>query len=171
MLIYLIGMPACGKTTLGKILATQLQYDFLDLDIWICQNEGKTIAEIFENQGEAYFRKLENQYLHSLNSNQNLVIATGGGTPCFFDNINFINQSGLSIFLDVHLSIILDRMLIAEGQIRPMFHGKLNAALEEFLENLWQKRKAYYLQAKLTFRPLEEECGALIKKLELFDNQ
>ena len=100
--IYVIGMPGSGKSTIGKALAAELDRHFTDLDQTIEGEEQQTIPAIFKNQGEQTFRQLETKYLKQVSSQEDLqVIATGGGTPCFHNNMEFINKSGVSVYLDI----------------------------------------------------------------------
>jgi shikimate kinase len=102
MKIFLIGLPGSGKTTVGKDLARKLSVPFLDLDAEIETREKQQIQQLFKTQGESYFRKIESMVLKEwCTSTRDFVMATGGGTPCFFDNMDQINKSGESIFLDV----------------------------------------------------------------------
>src|SRR5437773_11285939 len=97
--IFLMGFMGSGKTFFGKQLAQLLNYEFIDLDELIGKNEGATIAEIFFSKGEAYFRSKESSLLKSLSQNENAVIATGGGTPCFHDNMKWMNEHGITVYL------------------------------------------------------------------------
>ncbi|UBM58422.1 shikimate kinase [Marinilongibacter aquaticus] len=119
--IFMLGMPSSGKSTLGRQLAKELNYDFLDLDKRIEIIEGKKIQEIFRLEGEEYFRKVESEQLKKIPTDDGLVIATGGGTPCFFDNMDFILENGISIFLDVPPEKLEERMKASRRNNRPMF--------------------------------------------------
>ena len=102
MKIFLIGLPGSGKTTLGRQVAKSLAIPFIDLDQAIEKTEHKTITEIFKESKEDYFRKVESELLNRwAQSNTDYLMATGGGAPCFFDNIRTMNSSGLTFFLDV----------------------------------------------------------------------
>ena len=109
MRIFLIGYMGSGKTTLGRKLAYILQYQFIDLDDYIEKQEGRKISHIFEEDGEDYFRKLERVYLHRVIDKEDLVISTGGGTPCFFDNMNQMNEYGKTIYINIHPKALLPR--------------------------------------------------------------
>lgn len=149
MRIYLIGMPGSGKTTLGKKLAEELQYAFVDLDIEIENGEGLSIPEIFENEGEEYFRRAEKLVLQKTTPD-NTVIATGGGAPCFFDNMEFINAHGISVFIDTSVEEIAQRVLSQKGT-RPLLSGVDEK--EEMVSKLSKKRQdriEYYKQAHIT---------------------
>src|SRR5690242_5204760 len=131
MKIFLLGLPGSGKTTLGKRLATALQLPFVDLDKEIERTEGKQIKDIFAEKKEDYFRKLESAELKRWCAKPgDYVMATGGGAPCFFDNIDVINSSGKSIFIDVPASEIVRRMSVgnASRQTGPIEKRPLLAA-------------------------------------------
>ncbi len=149
MIISLIGMPASGKSTWGLKLAQELHYPFLDLDTYITRQKGKTIAQIFEAEGESVFRQIEQEaLLEVFQSHKQLVLATGGGTPCFYDNIQTINEHSISVHLQVPLPILAQRLLADSASHRPLYAHRSPADLLNFLEALWQKRAPYYRQAK-----------------------
>src|SRR5690349_8405249 len=101
MKIFLIGFMGCGKSTMGKKLAVKLGYDFIDLDHQIEKNLGTTITAYFAENGEEAFRKLESETLKNFDYPSNSIIATGGGAPCFFDNMDWMNANGLSIYIEM----------------------------------------------------------------------
>ncbi len=110
MKIFLIGLPGSGKTTLGKRLAEKLNLTFVDLDLEIEKKEGKTVQEIFAQKKENYFREIESKTLRGFcSSNNDFVMSTGGGAPCFYDNMTLMNQSGTTIFLHVSAAQIIRR--------------------------------------------------------------
>jgi shikimate kinase len=146
MKIYLIGMPGSGKTTLGKKVASQLLVDFVDLDVEIEQRENKAIPEIFSQQGEDYFRKVESALLHEwAAAAKSFVMATGGGAPCFYNGMEVINKTGTSIFLDVSLEELARRM--QHKTDRPLLHVGDNESVKLKLEALMRTRSAVYGQA------------------------
>lgn len=146
--IFLIGMPSSGKTSLGKTLARHLQYRFVDLDVMIMEKENMPIADIFQQKGEEHFRKLESALLKEIKSNDALVIATGGGTPCFYDNMAFIKKEGVSLFLDVTPLELLRRMKSSRKNERPMFNTQTDVqSLLDSLERKYQERQIFYRQA------------------------
>jgi shikimate kinase len=146
--IYLLGMPSSGKSTLGRALAKQLGYLFLDMDKVIEELEQMTISEIFEQKGEEYFRKLERDVLRTIPPNSRLVVSTGGGAPCFFDNIETIKRNGYSIYVDVSVETLLERMLNAKRNDRPLYQ-KEDQDLQQKLQQKYQERQPYYRQANL----------------------
>lgn len=133
--IFLIGMPSSGKSTLGKRIADALQCRFVDTDKLIIREEGRSIAEIFAQSGEAYFRESERRVLRTIRPGAGLVISTGGGMPCFHENMEYINATGVSVFLDVPVDILVRRMLSHAQEDRPL-HSPNDP---ELLENLTQR--------------------------------
>jgi shikimate kinase len=120
--IFMLGMPSSGKSTLGRQLAKELNYEFIDLDKKIELAEGKKINEIFNLDGEAYFRKVEAEQLKKIDADSRLVIATGGGTPCIPSNMDFIKENGISIFLDVKPNKLEERMRNSKKNNRPLYN-------------------------------------------------
>lgn len=148
MLIYLIGMPGAGKTTCGQSWSKQLGYKFYDLDVFIETVEGSTINRLFAQKGEQYFRQLEHDTLRQISQGTHRLIATGGGTPCFFDNIAFMKSKGLVIFLDPPLSHIHSRL--QKQSQRPLFEQVTSPEqLFQTIDKLYQQRLPYYTQANL----------------------
>ena len=162
--IYLVGMPGSGKTTLGKKLANTLDYEFVDLDFLIQQNEGMSIEQIFEEKGEDFFREIERMYLQSTNKLNKTIISTGGGTPYYFDNMDWINQHGLSIFLNISLEQLMQRVLQNPTK-RPLLRGLTETEVNEKLLNLMEVRNPYYLKSKLIV-----DINGLNKTNYIFDN-
>jgi shikimate kinase len=146
MIVFLVGMPASGKSTLAKKIAEIYNFTVVDLDNLIEKKYQKTIPQIFAEEGEFLFRKLESQSLKELIFNKNMVISTGGGTPCFYDNMEFIIEKGIAIFLDTPLSTIIDRICQNISQ-RPIFQGKTQEAVQKQLEELYKQRKPFYQKA------------------------
>lgn len=151
MRIYLLGMPASGKSYWGKKVADHHKLNFLDLDNFLEENLGKSITQVFQEKGEEFFRRKEQETLHQSKEFTNTIISTGGGTPYFFDNMDFIKKEGWSIFINVSLEIIIERLKMDEN--RPMFQEKTEVELENYVQNLYQKRIGYYQQADFTFQP------------------
>jgi shikimate kinase len=151
MKIVLVGMPGSGKSTFGKQLARQLNFVFFDLDKIIEEETGKSISHIFEHDGEGKFRELETIYLEKyLRGIEGFVLATGGGTPCFNDNMDLINNSGISVYLDVSLEEIYKRIPKNHSGKRPMFFGLDEGEIILKLKNLHTDRETYYRQPKIT---------------------
>ena len=146
--VFLVGMPSSGKSTLGRRLARRLNYGFVDLDKLIVEDQRHTIPEIFAQEGEAYFRKVEQRILRAVPPNQSLVVATGGGAPCFFDNMDFIKESGISVFLNVVPPELAARILNHNKDDRPLLSGVSN--LRDELAARLAIRLPYYSQADFT---------------------
>ncbi len=136
----------CGKSYWGKQLAAHSQRPFIDLDQRLEKMEGKTISELFSTLGEEVFRTLENQYLRQLKDIAPAIIATGGGTPCFFDNLAQMQQMGKSIFLDVPEEVLFQRL--AKGRAkRPLISQLDDQALLSFIHERLEARRPFYTQA------------------------
>ena len=153
-----------GKSYTGKQLAERLNYDFQDLDDAIEAKAGKTIREIFADEGEAHFRQLERQCLWELGEQTKLVVATGGGAPCFFDNMELMNAAGLTIFLDTPVETLVQR-LKPEIAHRPLLAGKSDTELQAFIDQKLSERRPFYEQAKVLYHQQSAE-EAVAEKLE-----
>lgn len=150
MIFFLLGLPGCGKSTLGRKFAHVIRLPFYDLDHLIENGEGAKITELFLALGEQKFREIETQYLKKLHDIQSAVVATGGGTPCFMNNMETINKLGISIFLDMPPKEIAHRLSENGISKRPMLKGKTREEITITLEHLRQNRLAYYRQSHLT---------------------
>lgn len=146
--IFMLGMPSSGKSTLGRQLAKELNYDFVDLDKKIEISEGKKIPEIFNLEGEDYFRKVESEILRKIEPDTKLVIATGGGTPCFKNNIEFIKENGISVFLDVKPDKIEERMRNSKRNNRPLFSLESDSLLKTITQS-YEERIEFYKKADI----------------------
>ncbi|ARS36801.1 shikimate kinase [Pontibacter actiniarum] len=168
MLVFLVGMMGCGKTTLGRQLAQRLGYTFLDLDEHIVRQQGQPISQIFAQQGQERFRELEREALQEVvQLHQEAVIATGGGAPCFFDNMAFINRHGASFFIDVPVDE-LARRLIAQGQEeRPLLAGKRADELKSYLAETLTHRRQFYERASHTLPGATVGVDAVLRLLNL----
>jgi len=144
--IFLIGLPSSGKTTLGKQLARHARYRFVDTDVLIVKEEGMPIPDIFAQKGEPYFREAEARILRAIRPDSKLVIATGGGMPCFHENIDYIKANGISVFLDVSPEQIVERILRHSSDDRPLYQKNDNQLLDNLREK-HQSRLSFYNQA------------------------
>ena len=146
--IILVGMMSSGKSTLGKKLARSLGYRFVDLDKLIETDQKQDIHSIFSQKGESYFRDIESRMLREILPNRGIVLASGGGTPCFFDNMEYIKNLGISIFLDVPAADLAKRIENHGKDDRPILSGA--KSLEDELRKKIEERREFYSQADLT---------------------
>nr|WP_321374837.1 shikimate kinase [uncultured Bacteroides sp.] len=154
--IFLIGYMGAGKTTLGKAFAREMNLSFVDQDWYIEERFHKTVQEIFAERGEQGFRELERQMLHEIAEFENVVISTGGGAPCFYDNMDFMNLKGDTVFLNVTPEVLFSRLKMA-SQNRPILRGKSNEELKAFIAKTLEKRAPFYSKAKYIFNADELE--------------
>jgi len=166
MKIFLIGMPGSGKTTTGKLLAEKLKLTFVDLDMEIEKSEGQPINQIFEKRKENYFREVESSLLRNFcSSPYSFVMSTGGGAPCFHDNMMMMNNSGKTIFLDVPAKEIANRLEKTSLTERPLFARLAPDQLKDKIEFLRSQRISFYKQAKFTFEGNDISTERLISKI------
>jgi shikimate kinase len=172
MLLYLIGFMGAGKTTLGRALEARLPgWQYIDLDELIEQNEGMTVSQIFASKGEAYFRKIETMAVERNAGLQNTIIGCGGGTPCYANNMDFMNGHGITILLQASRPRLLRRLLEAQAQ-RPKLNGMNAAEVEQFIDHTIAERAQWYNQAQFRFSSdrleneseIEETCGLFIRQ-------
>ena len=150
--IYLLGFMGSGKSYSAKVLSQALNWQYLDLDSMIEDKIQMSIDQFFAKHGEKAFRVIEKDVLHSTKNLTQIVVATGGGTVCFFDNLQWINQHGLSVFLNPPVDCIIERLSDAkEIKKRPLLHKKSPEDLESYIRNVLKERLVYYRGAKLTF--------------------
>ncbi len=160
---FLIGMPASGKSTIGKYLSREIGVKFIDLDKTIVEEEGTSIPEIFKNKGEAYFRELERKMLlKQISSNKDYILATGGGAPCFFNNMELMNNAGITIFLSVSLDSLYKKLLKKGTHKRPLLKDLNQSELYAELEKKLEERTLFYSQAKIT---LEQDLSEISKRV------
>lgn len=148
--ILLVGFMAAGKTTLGKALAKDLGLQFVDLDLYIESRYHATVSQIFAERGEEGFRQIERNMLHEVAEFEDVIIATGGGTPCFFDNMEYMNAQGTTVFLDASVDVIFTRLTIARTQ-RPLVAGKTDEELRRYITETLNRRLPYYSRATHSF--------------------
>ena len=148
MRFYLIGYMGSGKSYWGKKWAQVTGMHFIDLDETIEKQENKTIRNIFSEKGESYFRNLESGCLHKISSNENSIIACGGGTPCYHNNMEWMNQNGMTIYLEASPELLANRLMKGK-QKRPILMNIEDDKLVDFIAEKLQEREPYYFQAKI----------------------
>jgi shikimate kinase len=151
MIIFLVGFMGSGKSTLGKRLSKKISYDFIDMDEAIELEEGMTVSEIFELKGESHFRGLETRFLESLDSTSNFVIATGGGAPCFADNMRLMNEKGVTVYLKLTPANLSSRLENARS-IRPLIAAIPPEELTDYIRERLAEREKYYNQARCVIK-------------------
>jgi shikimate kinase len=152
MVYYLVGMMGSGKTWYGAQLAQKLDIPFIDLDAVIVESEERSIAAIFESDGEEYFREIEAKHLRDIVIDEKgAVVSTGGGTPCFHDNMVWMNQTGNTIYLRTSVEVLAKRLHAVQQHDRPMLHGDHELQqLKDKLSMLMERREGFYLQSHET---------------------
>ncbi|HTI59140.1 shikimate kinase [Mucilaginibacter sp.] len=148
MKIFLTGFMGSGKTTLGRKLAARMNYEFIDLDHKLEQQVELSIAEYFTLFGEDSFRKLEAEVLRKTPYPENAVISTGGGLPCFFDNMEWMKANGKVVYIKLSPKTLADRLETGKEE-RPLLQDKHGDALVEFIENKLAEREPFYAQANI----------------------
>lgn len=146
--IFLVGYMGSGKTTVGKRLAKSLSLSFVDLDAYIEKKYRKTIPLLFEEKGEEVFRKIESRLLQDVAEFEDVVVSTGGGTPCFYDNMEVMNRKGTTVYLDVHPEDLAAHLL-ASKTVRPLIAGKNKDELVPFITEHLSNREPFYRKAQL----------------------
>lgn len=162
--IFLIGYMGAGKTTMGKSLAQVMGLEFIDLDNWIEARQHKTIKEIFAEVGEEGFRKLERAGLEEVSTYENVILSLGGGTPCFFDNMEVVNRAGTSVYLKPSEEVLLKRLIKGKHK-RPLLAEKSDDEILQVIREQLAWREPYYLKANITF-----EASHLENKADIIHN-
>jgi len=165
--IFLLGFMGSGKSTTGKKLASHLNWSFIDLDEKIEQTTGMEIRDIFSEKGEAFFRKIESDTLKGMASESNAVISTGGGTPCFGDNMDFMLRTGLTVYLRMTPARLKSR-LAGTSEHRPLLKDIGKDGLQEYITAKLAEREKWYSRAEIIVDGFNTDFSALytlVKKL------
>ena len=167
MCIILIGYMGCGKSTIAKQLALELDLTMIDLDDYITDKENDTITNIFKSKGEIYFRKLENKVLKEILATQNkYVLAVGGGTPCYGNNMGLISQYTTSIYLKASIQTLYDRLILEKAQ-RPLLKNLNNNKLKEFIAKHLFERSSFYEKATYTIKIDSKSIDNIVNEINL----
>jgi shikimate kinase len=164
--IVLLGYMGSGKTSLGKELAHLSQRLFIDLDVYLEESYGQTINDIFQSKGENYFREIEKQGLLEVLKNEQCIISLGGGTPCFYDNIEVIKANSYSIYLKAEDRLIVNRLRNAK-KLRPLIKDYTTEQLFDYVKEMLWIREPYYKQADLIVDAKGLKARELLKQLEM----
>ena len=146
--LFMIGYMGSGKTTLGRAYAKVSGLSFIDLDWYIEERSHRTVSQLFAEEGEEGFRRLERRMLHEVSEFEDVVIACGGGTPCYYDNMEFMQHEGITIFLDASQDVLFRRLKVASAN-RPLLKDKTDAELREFIAKGVESRMQWYGKAKI----------------------
>jgi len=147
--VFLIGYMGCGKSTIGRYIAKDMGWRFIDMDDFVEKQIGCSISQFFADKGEDEFRKAEAQALKTLASEHNAIIATGGGAPCHFDNIDVMRAAGLTIYIKVEPQVLAARLKDAKNQ-RPLLAGKSDDELLDFISSQLKSREPFYSKAEMS---------------------
>lgn len=157
--LFIIGYMGCGKTTFGRALSQATGLRFIDLDLYIEERFRKTVRQIFDDKGEGEFRAIEKEMLHKAGEMSDCIVSCGGGTPCFFDNMEWMNAHGTTVFLDTSIDKLHKRLMRGRHK-RPLIAGKSDEELLQFIRSALAERMPHYSKASMTFVAdlLDSEC-------------
>ena len=171
MNIILLGYMGAGKTTIGRALSRLTSREFYDLDWYIEQRFRKSVSDIFAEEGEAVFREREQALLHELAEFEDVILAVGGGTPCFFDNMDYMNSRAETVFLSCTVDTIIEHLHISHSR-RPLLEGKTDDELRTFIGQNLDMRMPFYSRARHTLEVptlrTKEQITDVAKKISLF---
>lgn len=154
-----------GKSHWGQLLSRKLNFPFFDLDEQVTSHEGKSINEIFSENGEEYFRLLEKDVLHIITeSHESFVMACGGGSPCYFNNIDYMNNAGTTVWINTPIDMLYKRLIDQKAQ-RPLIKNLSNEQLQNYIIKKFSDRKIYYEQADLIWEEDEINIEQLVEKI------
>lgn len=148
--IILVGYMGAGKTTIGHAMAKELGMRFYDLDWYIEMRFHRTVAQIFEERGEAAFREMERNMLHEVAEFEDVIISCGGGTPCFFDNMDYMNSRCNTVYLKASASVLASHLKMGRV-VRPLILGKSDEELQSYIEEMLRQREPFYMKANHIF--------------------
>ena len=165
-LVYIIGFMGSGKSTAGKRLAATLGWSFIDLDRKIEEVAGKTIPEIFSQEGEDRFRSLETEVLRSLKSQVRTIVSTGGGTPCHGDNMEFMLETGVTVYLKMSTGQLVSRLL-GSTEDRPILKNVPDDKLYGFIDEKLAVREKFYNKANIVVEGINLDINNLQSIIKL----
>ena len=148
--IFLIGYMGAGKTTVGRIMSDRLGLSFIDMDHYIEGRFHKTVEKLFSEKGENAFRDIERRMLHEVAMFEDVLVSTGGGVPCFYDNMAFMNEVGTTVYLKVSVNELTNRLEACKN-VRPVLQGRHGEVLKTFITDSLKKRESFYSKAKVIF--------------------
>lgn len=166
MKVFLIGFMASGKSSVGKKLANKLNLPFVDLDTYIEEKHNTTIRLLMYDKGHDAFREIERDALvDAIEKYQDAIISTGGGTPCYFDNLEKMKNAGDTVYLEVDIPTLVDRLMHSKKD-RPLIWGKTREDLTVYAKELMERRRVYYQKAKYTVNGKNLKLDTIIQIIE-----
>lgn len=167
--IFLIGYMGAGKTTLGKALARRMELSYIDTDHFIENRYRKKVSEIFASEGEEQFRDIEHRVLLEISEFENVIVSTGGGLPCFNNNMTIMNKTGTTIYLDVSVEELAARLEVSKN-VRPVLKNRSGSELVVFIKENLDRRRSFYEQAEIRFNAelmcTDSDVEVLAERLE-----
>ena len=167
--IILIGYMGSGKTTVGRALAKEIGLPFYDLDWYIESRMRKKVSQIFAERGEAGFREIERNMLHEVAEFEDVIISCGGGTPCFFDNMDYLNQQGQVVWLRCEPEVLQKHLMMGKGE-RPLLKGKSPEELAAYIREQLDYREQFYSKARyaldVSLMDNFDKIGITVEKLQ-----
>ena len=145
--LFLTGYMGSGKSTLGTTLASKMEYEFIDLDNFIVKENHMSIPEIFSTKGESEFRAMENNALKKILQKDDIVVACGGGTPCYYNNMELMKNNGVTVYIKMSVDSLFSRLSVDKDQ-RPLIANKTDDELKAFIARQLEKREDFYQQAQ-----------------------
>ncbi len=164
-LVYIIGFMGSGKSTTGRKIASALKWPFLDLDTKIEEKAEKTIAQIFSQHGESYFRKIEAEVLRNHGTFADAIISTGGGTPCFEDNMDYMLKTGLTVYLKMTPVQLASRLSNSSGE-RPLLQNITDDKLIDYIDEKLAFREKWYNKSKIIINGLNIDISLLTLRIK-----
>ncbi len=162
---------ASGKTTIGRSVAKRIGYEFVDLDHFIERRYFKSVSDIFKNEGEEKFRQIEKKCLEEISAFENVLIATGGGTPCYYDNINNMNRTGETFYLSFTHKELVERLELTNKRKRPLISNLSSEELTEFVKVKLSEREPFYQQAKHIIKGNDKDLARQIYEIAQKENR
>ncbi len=163
--IYLVGYMGAGKTTAARRLAHRLGWEVVDTDALFEEKYKISVNDFFNKYDETLYRKLESEVLKATESLENVVVSTGGGTACYFDNMEWMNQHGLTVFLRISPQAAVDRVIHSRHK-RPLVEGKSEEELTEFVNRHYASRMPFYEQAIITVKSEDLDVDSLLEMIK-----
>lgn len=165
MIIFLIGFMGSGKSTVGKKLAKKMSLGYVDIDQEVEKLEGLSIAKLFEIKGESYFRTAEHNLLKLQCNKSDIIVACGGGTPCFYNNMDLMNEAGITVYIQMNVDALFSRLVNAKND-RPLLKNLDQQALKAYIKQKLSERESTYLQSKCIVNGLDIKIENLAKSIQ-----